>query len=143
MDNEPKAMGFTELQGELYEATGLVFDVAVTDEGVDLSLEGVHVLGMPAEAAQTPVESVRAFKFPRNLKPGMTLVQRRALIKTLSGQTSIRIGLQSLLAEVSDDAGDKMQRILTLERMTRDELCLLIWDLDDLTIGRLAEKLSL
>ncbi len=136
------AQEFSDLQRELFEATGLYFDVTTDADGVNLFMKDVHVFSLPLLDVHNASEAVRNVEFPKHLKPGPTLVQRRAVLKALSESTIIRIQLLDVLSSGGEAPSQELSHIQDLEKQTRSEICMLIWNMDDVTIQRLAVSLD-
>ena len=143
MTPEVASTGFTELQRELFEATGLVFEIKADEKHVGLSFDGVHVLNLPFEALMAPVKTVRSFRFPRHLQNGPTLAQRCSILRALAAKAESVADLHALLGnEPGDDLRKNLMRIVDLESQTRDAVCTLVWSLNDLAVQRLSVRLG-
>jgi len=142
MDSIPPVQEFSDLQRELFEVTGLYFDVATDADGVNLFMKDVHVFSLPLAALHDAGATVRQLEFPKHLKQGPTLVQRRAILKALSEQSIIRIQFHNVLASEGEAFSPELSHIQNLEKQARDEICMLIWTLNDVTIQRLAVSLN-
>lgn len=140
---EVQTPGYSEFQRELFDATGLVFEVRADGRSIHLSLDGVRVLGLPLHFLNEPAVTVRRFEFPKNLRDGTTLAQRRAVLRALDEQVIVRTTIHDLLAgETGTDTQEQLAGIANLEAKVRDYVCTLIWDLDDLAVQRLANRLG-
>lgn len=122
--------------------TGLYFDVTTDADGVNLFMNDVHVFSFPLEDTQNASEAIRNVEFPKHLRSGPTLVQRRAVLKALSERTIIRIQLLDVLSSEREAPSQELSHIQNLEKQTRNEICMLIWNMDDVTIQRLAISLE-
>ncbi len=144
MTPEVVTPAYSLLQQELFEATGLFFDVEQSDREVSVLLQGVRVLGLPQDALDRPADTVRSFKFPPHLRQGApTLSQRRAILHMLGKTAAVRSELHDVLsAETAAGIPEQLARLSGLESEIRDAICGLIWSLDDLAIQRLVNRLG-
>ncbi len=143
MSSNEVPSGFSAAQIALYERTGLVFDIVETGTHAILSLRGTEVFTFPLQngtALHTLIPHVRLPGALSNASP--TLVQRHTLLRHISETTVVRARVAEMLAaEHTEGVEESLQRILDLERQTQEQIALLIWTLDDITIQRLMTQL--
>lgn len=145
LHEEPPA--YSALQRTVFDATGIVVDAEIDqgEEGCFLQLEGVPVLSVPQEAIQNPASFFRSFEFPRHFNNGPTLKERQAILAITDMQTHTHFSLFFLMEDVPTHDADVKQVLGTIRRLERQAhaaLCVLVWNLDDITLTRWTKMLE-
>ncbi len=132
------------VQSELFERTGLAFDIDVTTDGIRLMLKGVHAYTLPL-SAQNDRDAIWAAPLPTHLNNGATYVERWMLLQVLVTQDEIRSNLRALLLSATSNNSTMQSNLLLAQRFENGSLDMLrrvVWELDDCTVRRLSDALG-